>query len=57
MLPLEACFIDDMDTILNFVIEQKYEDPNLQVGPHNIKRMIVVALDHSAVKCLKSLLS
>lgn len=57
MLPLEACFIDDMDTILNFVIEQKYEDPNLQVGPHNIKRMIVVALDHLAVKCLKSLLS
>lgn len=57
MLPLEACFIDDMDTILNFVIDQKYEDPNLQVGPHNIKRMIVVALDHSAVKCLKLLLS
>jgi hypothetical protein len=57
MLPLEACFIDDMDTILTFVIDQKYEDPNLQVGAHNIKRMIGLALDHSAVKCLKLLLS
>ena len=57
MLPLEACFIDDMETILNFVIDQEFLDPNLQVGPHNIKRMIGVALDHSAVKCLKLLLS
>lgn len=29
MLPIEACFIDDMETILRYVIDLKMADPNL----------------------------
>lgn len=30
---------------------------NLSVGQHNIQRLIEMAIDHSAVKCLEVLLS
>jgi len=56
MLPIEASFIDDMDTILSEVLALNSEDPNLSVGKHNFERMVKIALDHSALKCLKVLL-
>lgn len=40
MLPMEACFIDDMENILKHVNEKKLYDPNLSIGTHNIKRLI-----------------
>jgi len=39
MIPLEACFIDDMNSILAYTIERKFEDPNLSVGDHNMTRL------------------
>jgi len=57
MLPMEAVFIDDMDSILDHVICLNHEDPNLSVGEHNIARLILIGIEHSAVKCLKVLLN
>ncbi len=56
MLPMEAIFIDDMDAILEHVISLKYADPNLSVGEHNIARLLLIAIEHSAIKCIKVLL-
>ena len=56
MLPLEAVFIDDMHSILEHVINLKYADPNLSVGEHNIARLLMMAIEHSALKCVKVLL-
>ncbi len=57
MVPMEAVFIDDMDSILDHVIGLKYDDPNLSVGEHNIARLIMIGIEHSAFKCLKVLLN
>lgn len=57
MLPMEAVFIDDMDSILDHVIGLNYDDLNLSVGEHNIARLIMIGIEHSAVKCLKVLLN
>ncbi len=54
---MEACFIDDMDTILRYVANKNYSDPNLSVAEHNINRLIEMAIEHSALKCLKFLIS
>jgi ankyrin repeat protein len=56
MIPMEAVFIDDMDGILDHVIGLKYDDLNLSVGEHNIARLIMIGIEHSAVKCLNVLL-
>jgi hypothetical protein len=55
LYPLEACFIDDMESILDHVISVKFDDPYLQVGKHNIERLIRVAIDHHSVRCLEVL--
>lgn len=57
MVPMEAVFIDDMDSILVHVIGLNYDDPNLSVGQHNIARLIMIGIEHSALKCLKVLLN
>ena len=54
---MEAVFIDDMDSILVHVIGLNYDDPNLSVGQHNIARLIMIGIEHSALKCLKVLLN
>jgi ankyrin repeat protein len=56
LLPIEASFIDDMETILEFVFEQNYPDPHLSIGPHNFERMLNLAIEHSALDCVKVLL-